>query len=458
MANNNPYSASQVTEHGLPWIRTKLGVMMFLQFFIWGSWLPLIFTYLPSLKFTSPQQSWILNAFAIASLTALFFSNQFADRYFAAEKFMSFSHLIGGLSILALAWVKDFWPFFGLMLVHSLFYVPTISIGNSIAFANLADPKRDFGKVRLWGTIGWIAASWPFVFILIDWAKVPALSEVGFVDWLGTALGSGLTGDAAREGTRWTFIVAGIASLVLAAFSLILPHTPPKPAAAGEESFFSALTKSVVLLKYPFMLVLFIATFIDACVHQGYFVLAGGYLEKVGIPSNWVMPVMSIGQIAEIGTMAILGWWLKRFGWRTTLIIGILGHAVRFAVFAFSNDPTIAVVVNVLHGICYAFFFATVYIFVDAHFPKDIRTSAQGLFNLLILGIGPFVANLVWVAVRDHYTTVVETVPKEVKELDYKMIFLYPSLTAFAAAVLLLIFFHPPQEAEQGGEAGPLPH
>ena len=148
--------------------RFKLSVMMFLEFFIWGAWLPLIFGYLPSLGYTEGEQGWILGAFNIAALVAMFFSTQFADRNFAAERFLAFSQLVGGGAILALAWIKKpedgaapFWPFFLLMLVHSLFYVPTISIANSIAFANLKDPQKEFGPVRLWGTIGWIAAAWP---------------------------------------------------------------------------------------------------------------------------------------------------------------------------------------------------------------------------------------------------------------------------------------------------------
>src|SRR6266496_4357253 len=171
-------------------IRLKLSVMMFLEFFIWGAWLPLIFGYLPSLGFNSLQSGLILNAFALASFTAMFFSTQFADRNFAAEKFLAVSQLIGGLAIMSLAWVHTFWPFFLLMLVHSLFYVPTISITNSIAFASLKDAQKDFGPVRLWGTIGWIAASWPFVFILADWAQVPAFGSVPFTEWLGKALGT----------------------------------------------------------------------------------------------------------------------------------------------------------------------------------------------------------------------------------------------------------------------------
>jgi nucleoside transporter len=390
-------------------IRTKLSVMMFLEFFIWGAWLPLIFGYLPSLGFNSLQQSWILNAFALASFVGMFFSNQFADRNFAAERFLAVSQLIGGLAILALAFTTNFWAFFLLMLVHCLFYVPTISITNSIAFANLKDPQHDFGPVRLWGTIGWIAASWPFVFILVDWASVAAQvaasdTDVSALQWLGMALGTSKQGAALQEGVRWTFIASGIASLLLAGFSLVLPHTPPKPAVKGAEQF--AWLEAMKLLAVPFVLVLFVVTFFDACVHQCYFIWTNDYLKSVGIPANWVMPVMSIGQIAEIGTMAILGICLKRLGWRNIMVLGILGHAVRFGVFSLLPMPWLAITVNVLHGICYAFFFATVYIFVDEFFPKDARTSAQGLFNFLILGFGPFVANFIWPMVGDIVRTV----------------------------------------------------
>src|SRR6184192_1605273 len=202
-------------------IRFKLFLMMVLEFFIWGAWLPLIFGYLPSLGFTPGQQSWILNAFPIAAIVGMFFSNQFADRNFAAERFLAASHLIAGLAILSLAWVTSFWLFFGLMLVHCLLYVPTISITNSIAFAQMKDAQKEFGIVRMGGTIGWILAAWPFTFILVDWDKVRASNPQGLINWLGTALKSGLTGDKLLEGTRWTYIVAGIASLLLAGLSLV---------------------------------------------------------------------------------------------------------------------------------------------------------------------------------------------------------------------------------------------
>lgn len=437
--------------------RFKLSVMMFLQFFIWGAWFELGFDYIPRLGFVEWQQTLIFAAFNIGALTALFFSTQFADRKFAAEKFLAFSHLVGGLAILGLYFLcregtatPPFWPFFLLMLAHCLFYVPTISITNSIAFANLRDPQHDFGPVRVWGTIGWIAASWPFIFILVDWAKVPALANVGFTDWLGTALGTSLEGPAAQAVKANIFLVAGVASLALALYSLALPHTPPRPA-TGEDSL--AWLKAMKLLRHPFMLVLFIVTFIDAAVHQSFFFWTFTFLGPVkdggvvDIPANWVGPVMKIGQLAEIVTMLVLGYTLKRLGWRTTMVIGVLGHAARFAVFAYWPEPVPAILINVIHGICYAFFFATVYIFVDEFFPKDIRSSAQGLFNVLILGLGPLAANFLCGRLRTEYTVDAH--------LDYQAVFQYSMGAALVGAILLAVFFHPhkPVEAPTFSEA-----
>jgi nucleoside transporter len=427
-------------------IRMKLTVMMLMQFFIWGAWLPLIFGYLPSLGFTPGEQAWILNAFPIAAIVGMFFSNQYADRHFAAEKFMAFSHLVGGVAILSLAWVHAFWPFFLLMLVHCLLYVPTISISNSIAFANMKDPQKEFGPVRMGGTIGWILAAWPFTFILVDWNAVQQANPQGVVQWLGTVLSSGLTGSALQAGTRWTYIVAGIASLLLAAYSLILPHTPPRKAGEGAESL--AWLEAVKLLKHPFVLVLFLVTLVDSFVHNSYFSWTGVFLGTsveaggVGIPGNWIMPVMSVGQIAEIVTMAALGAVLKRFGWRATMIVGILGHAARFAVYAFfPQHPTFIVLVQVLHGICYAFFFATVYVFVDAYFPKDARASAQGLFNVMILGVGALVA-------YSLCPYLMQTVFTQNGVTNFRGLFLVPMTSAIAAAVALALFFFPPKEAK----------
>jgi len=402
----------------------KLFVMMVLEFFIWGAWLPLIWGYMgkDGLAFTDAQITWVGSAFAIASIMGIFFSNQFADRNFSAEKFMSFSHLVGGLAILGMYWAKDFPTFFGLMLVHSLLYVPTISVSNSIAFAHLKDAQKEFGLVRMGGTIGWMLAAWPLYFVL-----------------------EGKVGAEAVAASRNIFLVSGIASLVLAVFSLSLPHTPPKPAAAGESGF--AWLRAAKFLKKPFLLVLFLVTFIDSTIHNGYFLMAGGFLGSatVGIEAQWIMPVMSIGQVAEILTMAVLGWFLSRMGWKTTMILGVLGHAARFAVFAFMpENQTMIILVQVLHGICYAFFFATLYIFIDAAFPKDVRSSAQGLFNLLVLGLGDLAAKWIFIPLQGNLTT--DGV------VNYKELFLWPTGMSLAAALLLLFAFWPPKELDAPAE------
>jgi MFS family permease len=430
--------------------RSKLFVMMVLEFFIWGAWLPLIFGYLPSLGFTPGQQSAILNAFPVASIVGMFFSNQFADRNYSAEKFLAFSHLVGGLAMLGLGFVRDFTPFFFLMLVHCLLYVPTISITNSIAFAHMKDAQKEFGLVRMGGTIGWILAAWPFTFILVDWAKVSASNPQGIAGWVGAALANGLTGAALQNATRWTYIVSGLASLLLAAFSLTLPHTPPKKA-GGTDSL--AWLEAIKLLGHPFVLVLWLVTFVDSFVHNCYFNWTGTFLGSptVGIPGNWIMPVMSIGQVAEILTMFVLGATLKTLGWRATMIVGILGHAARFAVYAFfPGHKELIIVVQILHGICYAFFFATVYIFVDAYFPKDARSSAQGLFNVMILGAGALVANSIcpWL-IQKVYTHDGVT--------DFQGLFIVPCVIALGAVIALALFFHPPRAAEPEVSGSPAP-
>src|SRR5262249_16808378 len=206
--------------------------------------------------------------------------------------------------------------------------------------------QKEFGIVRMGGTIGWVLAAWPMTFILVDWDKVHATSTTSFVNWLGTVLGSGLTGAALAAGTKWTFVVAGIRSLILAGFSLTLPHTPPKRVTEGADKF--AWLESLRLLAAPFILVLWAVTFIDSTVHNLYFNWTGSFLGAdvaaggVGIPGNWIMPVMSIGQIAEISTMAILGITLKRLRLRERVVPGHPRPPGGFPVLPLSPGPQMA--------------------------------------------------------------------------------------------------------------------
>jgi hypothetical protein len=395
---------------------------------------------------------------------------------------MAFSHLVGGAAMLGLGLlikVPDmspevlaaaaidtkagigaspvFWPFFGLMLVHCLFYVPTLSIANSIAFTHLKDAKKDYGFVRMGGTLGWILVAWPFVFILVDWTKVSPIADVGVVQWLGEAFANSKSGAAFQAGVQSTFVVSGIISLVLCAYSLTLPHTPPKPGEGKAIAWVEALS----LLKKPAIFILFVVTLIDAFVHNLYFAWTGTFLGAgqavggVGIAGNWIMPVMTIGQVAELATMAVLGLVLKKLGWRWTMIIGILGHAARFGVYALYADiKEVIIAVQILHGICYAFFFATLYIFIDEQFPKDIRTSAQGLFNMLVFGLGPLASFYFGPMLKAKYTSGTDAAAVT----DWDKLFIIPCGAALAAAVILALLFHPPKEEAQPAGTGAVPH
>jgi MFS family permease len=395
-------------------IQVRLFLMMLLQLAIWGAYQPKLFPYMGQLGFEPWQQSLVGSAWGIAAILGIFFSNQFADRNFSAERFLAVSNVIGGLALLGCAFLTDFWPFFGAFLVFSVVYVPSMSVANAIAFSSLRDPAKQFGTIRMGGTVGWILVSWPFVFLL--------------------------SANAGADEIRSIFIVAAVVSFAFAAYSLTLPHTPPKRETTSDPL---AWREAIKLLGIPSIGVLFLVTFIDSTIHNGYFVMADGFLtNRVGIAGNLSMIVLSIGQVAEIVTMFILGAVLVRLGWKATMIVGILGHGARFLVFAFLPDsvPTI-IAVQLLHGICYAFFFATVYIFVDYAFPKDVRSSAQGLFNLLILGVGNVAASFLFPELMARWTDPVT------KAVDYRTLFMVPAGMAVVAILLLAVFFKPAQRA-----------
>jgi nucleoside transporter len=400
----------------------RFSVMMFLEYVAWGTWLPLLALYLSDvLRFTGWQIAWIFGTQAIAAVVGLFVGGQLADRFMSTERVLAVSHAIAGMAMFALAFTTTFWPFFVIMLVYQLVFMPTLSLTNAIVFHHVKDAQKDFGRIRLWGTIGWIAASWPFYFLL-----------------------AGKTGADLHGMLPSIFWVSGIVSFALAAFSLSLPATPP----ARAEGAPSAPLEAIRLLAIPAFLVLFMVTFLDAVVHQAYFQWTSPFLLHAGLPANWIMPAMSIGQIAEIGTMAVLGAVLAKFGWRTTLAVGIAAHAARFFVYSLGEPLWLIVGVNVVHGMAYAFFFAAVYIFIDERFPRDVRASAQGLFNLLILGIGPFLGGLLWGWLGD-------TLRRPDGQVDFQKLFLGPAWMGVVAVVLLLIAFRPEAVGRKQSEQVP---
>lgn len=428
--------------------------MYFLEYLIRGAWQPVLGLYTGAkfLNFSGVEQAWIFNAFAIAMLTGMFFGGQLADRVVSRRRFMALSHLLGGVAVLGLAYARTFWPFFGCMLVHCFFYVPTMSVSNALVFAHVDDPKRDFGIVRLWGSVGWVAAAWPLIFIPVDWAHVPAMGELGgFIPWLGTALKTLKTGPAMESALAGTYVVSAVASFALATLCLVgLPESEP---ATDEGERFAPL-EAIKLLRRPAVLVLFIATFLDSVVHNGYYFWTSQYFPTIGLPVNWIAPAMSIGQVMEVITMVFLGRIIARLGWRNTLILGVLAQTVRFGVYALGSSTTLPLVVgvNLIHGLAYACFFATVYILVDREFPTDIRASAQGLFNLMMFGISQFVGSFLWGWLRGVFATQELVGGKAVEVIHYDQLFLVPVGLSIGTALFLAFFFHP---SESGVDVEP---
>jgi len=413
-----------------PALKGRLFALMVLEIGIWGAWQIKLFPYMGMLGFTPAQQGWVGGVFGLATVVGIFFSNQFADRNFAAERFLACSHLVGGVALIATAFAHTFPAFFALFLLYGLLYVPTLAVANSLVFAHLRDPAGEFGLVRLGGTVGWIVVSWPFIFLLGD--------------------------HAGPEETRLIFLVAGLLSLVLAGYSLTLPATPPRRDMQGLDRL--AWLRTARFVRQPQVLLLSGVVLLDAVVHNGYFVLIDGFLTQIGISARLTMVVSSLGQGAEIIAMLGLGWVLRRLGWKWTMVVGILGHVARYGAFALFGTPEhqgVIVAIQVLHGICYAFFFATVYIYVDRVFPADVRATAQGWANVLILGGGMFLASQLFPQLAAHCT---RPGPDGSALVDYPRLFLVPTLLALAGLLALALFFKPPEErAAPAGAPPPAP-
>ena len=386
--DTNSASLPALTDGG-PKIR--LGIMMFLQYAVWGIWLPFLAIYLMAsvddggLGFTGGDVGWILGvAAASGALTAPFIGGQIADRFLNAEIALGLLLLMGGVVNIALAYVTDFWSFLLISIAYSVCYMPTISLTNSIAMANLSDPDNAFPRVRVWGTIGWIVASSFFGLLYLQ--KDIAVT---WMPWF-------FVGEPKEDRITLianALIISGGLSIFYALYSMVLlPRTRPSSKSTNPLAFLEAFG----LLKYRGVLVLTIAAMLISMIHNVYFVRTGPWLVDIGFDAGEVGAVMSVGQIVEIFVLAVLGLFLKTLGYRWVITIGAIAYFLRFADFAWATESgkNIAYIGIALHGFCFAFFFAAAFMFIDRAAPKDARHSAQTAFGIAILGIGPIVSGV----------------------------------------------------------------
>lgn len=367
----------------------KLSLMMFLQYAVWGIWLPILARYLQAdierggLGFTPGQTGWIIGlAGAIGAMAAPFIAGQLADRYFSAERFMAALLAMGGVVQIILSQQTNYGAWLALSIIYSLCYMPTLALTNSIAMAHLSDPRRGFPLVRLWGTIGWITASWMFPLFWL-------LQDVRF-QILPPFYGGTEHPDVIAR-LSGAMVASGVISILYAGYCFLLPNTPPRRDAAVKLAF----GKAFALLRKRSFLAVMVAALPISIIHQIYFMQTAPFLgDALGVSDARILPVMTIGQFAEIGVMALLGLMLVRLGFRWVLVIGCAAYAVRYMIFGLHESLPNALVVSslVLHGFCYACFFAASFIYVERIASADIRHSAQTVFGMVILGLGPVLA------------------------------------------------------------------
>ena len=365
---------------------SRLGAMMFLQYALWGAWLPVTARYLSAgvseggLGFSGSQIGMILGlAGSIGAILAPFIAGQIADRYFNTERILSFLVVSGGLVKWYTATQTDYQSWLVLSILYSILYMPTLALSNSITFAHISDQENDFPKIRVWGTLGWISASWAFPMIWLQ-------TDLNFQLMPPFFVGTEVPQVTSRLADALKF--SGIISVCYGAFCFLLPSTPPKKDAIDQMAF----KKAFGLFRFSSFTVLVIASLAISIIHQIYFLQTGPFLSSIGIPDSQIGPAMTIGQFAEILTMAFLGYFLKNIGFKKVITIGISAYCLRYAIFGSDFLPVwIIVISQAFHGFCYAFFFAAAYIYVDKLADEDVRHSAQTVFGIIILGGGPVI-------------------------------------------------------------------
>ena len=388
-----------------PTVTLKLSVMMFLQFFIWGAWFVTLGTFLSKNMGASGFQ--IGQAFGTQSWGAIiapFFIGLIADRFFNAEKILGMLHLLGAVFMFLLARADSFSTFYPYVFLYMISYMPTLALVNSIAFRQMKDPAREFSRIRVFGTIGWVVAGLCISYVF-SWDATASIDQGQLKN---------------------TFYLAGICSAILGLMSFILPATPPVKN-EGEKIGIRELLglEALQLLKDRNFAVFFISSVLICIPLAFYYANANPFLVDSGM--NNPTGTMTLGQISEIFFMIVLPLFFKKYGFKKTIIAGMLAWCIRYILFAYGDAGSSAWMLIsgiVLHGICYDFFFVSGQIYTDAKAGHRYKSAAQGMITLATYGLGMLVGFTISGKIVEIYSG------------DWQMIWLLPAI--FSAVVLLL--------------------
>ena len=389
--------------------KIQLSLMMFLQFFIWGGWFVTLGTFLGNnLGATGAETAMAFSTQSWGAIIAPLFIGLIADRYFNAERILGVLHLIGAVLMYLMSQAGDFATFYPYVFAYMAAYMPTLALVNSVSFYQMKDPAKEFSIIRVFGTIGWIIAG--LAISALGWDAQEAIANGALAN---------------------TFTMVAIASAVLGLFSFTLPKTPPSNSGGETLSIGDLLGfDALKLLKDRNFLMFFITSVLICIPLAFYYQQANPFLVELGMENP--TGKMTIGQISEVLFMLLLPVFFKRFGFKKTIMVGMLAWALRYALFAYGNagELTFMLILGIaLHGICYDFFFVSGQIYTDYKAGEKIKSAAQGLITLATYGVGMLAG--FWVAgkISDTYLSADGL-------HNWEMIWLLPA--AFALGVLLL--------------------
>ena len=394
--------------------KIQLSLMMFLQFFIWGGWFVTLGTFLGNdLNATGAETGMAFSTQSWGAIIAPFFIGLIADRYFNAEKILGVLHLIGAVIMYYMAQAESFDAFYPLVFAYMVAYMPTLALVNSVSFFQMKDPAKEFSLIRVFGTIGWIVAGLVISYVF-HWDSKESISQGALSN---------------------TFTMVAIASLILGLISFTLPKTPPSQS-DGAISISDILgLDALKLLKDRNFLMFFITSILICIPLAFYYQQANPFLVELGMENP--TGKMTLGQISEVLFMLLLPFFFKKFGFKKTLLVGMLAWTVRYALFAYGNagELTFMLIMGIaLHGICYDFFFVSGQIYTDFKAGEKVKSAAQGLITLATYGVGMLVG--FWVAgkISDKYTLTDGT-------HDWLVIWMIPAVFALGVMVLFIVVF-----------------